>query len=123
MGDLGTDGIIVHVGGATGISNSLSLEAMDSVRIFDVSFVNKTSTTSDGWYKQDVSGTTPNARVDFCLALATAPDKSSTNIFMYGGWNPNTNIPYDEVWVLSLPSFTWTLVSFPFLLLKFDLIF
>lgn len=111
VGDLGTDGVIIHVGGATGTPDRPSLVPMDSVRVWDVSFLNSTSTTTDGWYKQDVSGTAPEVRVDFCLASATSPDKSSTNIFMYGGWNPNTGTSYDEIWVLSVPSFTWTLVS------------
>ena len=111
VGDLGTDGIIIHVGGATYESDSLSLVAMDSVRVFDVSFLNDTSAGGDGWFKQDIYDTVPDSRVDFCLALTTAPDKTSTNIWMYGGWNPNTGLSYDEIWVLSLPSFTWNLVS------------
>jgi hypothetical protein len=59
---------------------------MDQVNIFDVSTVlNNTNSTADGWYTQTITGTVPQPRVDFCLVLASAPDNSSHNIYMYGG--------------------------------------
>ena len=27
---------------------------------------------------------------------------------MYGGWDPTTGTLYDDIYILSLPSFTWT---------------
>ena len=66
--------------------------------------------TPDGtWYKQPTTGPTPDPRIDFCLALASSSDGSSHNLYMYGGRGLNGSKPvfYDEIWVLSLPSFTW----------------
>jgi hypothetical protein len=38
----------------------------------------------------------------------SAPDNSSHHIYLYGGWNPMTKTGYDDVVILTLPSFTWT---------------
>lgn len=38
----------------------------------------------------------------------SAPDNSSHHIYLYGGINPITNAAYDDVLILTLPSFTWT---------------
>ncbi|KUJ15865.1 uncharacterized protein LY89DRAFT_586981, partial [Mollisia scopiformis] len=118
---LGPQGVLVTVGGAIQSSGSLdlgnffSLVSMDQANIFDVSTALPTYNGSDnGWYTQTIIGTTPEPRVDFCLVLASAPDNSSHNIFMYVGllsllgWDPSQQNKYfDEIWVLSLPSFTW----------------
>ncbi|TAQ85422.1 hypothetical protein B7494_g6243 [Chlorociboria aeruginascens] len=105
---LGPNGILVTIGGATQNSNSLNLIDMNQVNIFDISAITGNSTgTDDGWYTQIISGNVPQPRVDFCLVLASAPDNSSHNIYMYGGWDPTQDKYYDEVWVLSLPSFVW----------------
>jgi len=59
---------------------------MNQINIFDVSTVLGTANdSSDGWYTQTITGTVPESRVDFCLVLASAPDNSSHNIYMYGG--------------------------------------
>lgn len=106
---LGPNGVLVTVGGATQSFGTLNMVPMNQVNIFDVSTVLGTANnTSDGWYTQTITGTAPESRVDFCLVLASAPDNSSHNIYMYGGWDPTqSNKYFDEVWVLSLPSFTW----------------
>ena len=45
--------------------------------------------------------------------MATASDRSSFNIFYYGGFDGiNVKDSFsDDVWVLSLPSFTWIKIS------------
>jgi hypothetical protein len=62
------------------------------------------------WYKQATSGTTPEIRVNPCAVAAAAPDGSSFQILLYGGQNLipyGDQQQYDDIWVLSLPSFTW----------------
>ena len=83
---------------------------MNQIDVFDVSSLYNSSTPDGTWYKQNTTGDTPAGRIDFCLALASSEDGSSHNIYMYGGrgMNGTTDVFYDEVWVLSLPSFTWT---------------
>ena len=50
---------------------------MDAIHILDVATLDK----NEGiWYEQRTTGRTPGSRVDFCLVLAIAPDKSSYNM-------------------------------------------
>ena len=116
----GPHGILVHLGGATGKPSQpqpndqavITLTSMSTISVFDVGFVFNASDVggqTGGWYTQGTSGAAmPAPRVDFCAWLASAPDNSSANICMYGGWDPTQSEPYfDEIWVLTLPSFTW----------------
>ena len=83
------------------------LVPMDSVDIFDVSALSDSpSNSTSGWYRQLTTGDIPPPRLDFCLISASAPDHSSQNIYLYGGRGANDAI-YDDVYVLSVPSFTW----------------
>lgn len=49
-------------------------------------------------------------RVNPCAIVASAPDGSSHNIYFYGGQNLvpyGDQIQYDDMWILSVPAFTW----------------
>ncbi|KAL8782225.1 MAG: hypothetical protein Q9213_005591 [Squamulea squamosa] len=108
------DGSLVHVPGfgAKGILLSIgggeekSFSQMNVIDVYDIA----TST----WYKQATSGPSPKLRVNPCAVAASAPDGSSTNIYMYGGQNLipyGQQIQYDDMWVLTVPSFTWVEVN------------
>lgn len=45
----------------------------------------------------------------FCSVVASAADGSSHNVYIYGGFDGlnSTDFPSDDVYVLSMPSFTW----------------
>ncbi|EKG09562.1 hypothetical protein MPH_13412 [Macrophomina phaseolina MS6] len=62
------------------------------------------------WFNQSTTGETPSPRIDFCTfpGESTVPDNSSFNFYIYGGYDPKASIVYDDVYILSLPSFTWT---------------
>ncbi|KAK4540210.1 hypothetical protein LTR36_009708 [Oleoguttula mirabilis] len=64
------------------------------------------------WFNQSTTGQTPPPRIDFCVlpGLKSAKDNSSHNLYIHGGYDPGQSIMYDDIYVLSLPSFTWTLV-------------
>ncbi|PVH92096.1 hypothetical protein DM02DRAFT_663272 [Periconia macrospinosa] len=64
------------------------------------------------WFNQSTSGEAPPPRIDFCVlpGVKSAKDNSSHNVYIYGGYDPTKSIMYDDVYVLSLPSFTWTKV-------------
>lgn len=67
---------------------------------------------SGNWYRQRTVDS-PTARTRGCAVVAPAQDSSSFNIYYYGGYpgvDPKDDF-YDDVWVLSIPSFTWTRVS------------
>ena len=79
---------------------------MNIIDVYDVA----TST----WYKQATSGTTPKIRVNACATVAVAPDGSSFNVYLYAGQNLipyGEQIQYDDMWILTIPSFTWIKVD------------
>lgn len=52
-------------------------------------------------------GAIPTPRDQFCTVASPAPDDSSFNIAMYGGYDLVGNITYEDVYILSIPSFQW----------------
>lgn len=75
---------------------------MANIDIYDVA--------SGKWYQQPtIKG--PDYQVAMgCAVVASAQDFSSHNIYYYGGFDGlhEDQDFHDDVWVLSLPSFTWT---------------
>lgn len=43
----------------------------------------------------------------FCTAVTASPDGGAFHITTYGGWSLNYGRSYEDVHVLSIPSFTW----------------
>ena len=79
---------------------------MNNIDVYDIA--------SSTWYKQSTSGPTPGIRVNPCAVAVSAPDGSSTNIYMFGGQSllPYGNqTQYNDMWILTLPSFTWIQVN------------
>lgn len=113
--NVGKNGILVQLGGSSKAVSDLNdlelvnLIPMNEVGVFDIASLYNTSASDGTWYIQNTTSTAvPAPRVDFCLLVASAPDSSSHNIYMYGGRDADNNY-FDEVWILSLPSFTWIL--------------
>lgn len=114
---VGERGILVVLGGVTypewagnrkspdeEASKEESPEFMQTIDIYDVA--------GKKWYKQETEDG-PGARTRGCAVVAPASDQSSFNIYYYGGFDGiSPKDPFsDEVWVLSIPSFTWTLIN------------
>ncbi|KAF2463665.1 uncharacterized protein BDR25DRAFT_383545 [Lindgomyces ingoldianus] len=88
------------------------LLGLDTVDVFDIASYLENPSKNGTWYSQATSGEIPPPRLDFCTIIVSAPDNSSHNIYLYGGQDPtasNGTIYYDDIYVLSLPSFTWIL--------------
>jgi hypothetical protein len=108
--NFGKAGMLVLIGGQTQTLNEGYI-AMDEIKVFDIATMDLTGLSGSGnnlWYSQTATGDIPSSRVDFCLVAAPAQDNSSTNIYLYGGTSDGTI--FDDVYVLSLPSFTWVKV-------------
>ncbi|KAJ6789400.1 hypothetical protein PWT90_00953 [Aphanocladium album] len=115
---IGEKGILIVLGGvvhpewATPLHVSLnetlserdSPVFMSTIDIYDI--------TNNTWYQQPTTGG-PGTRTRGCAVVAPAADRSSFNIYYYGGFDGihTAGAFFDEVWVLSLPSFTWTKIS------------
>lgn len=102
----GPSGVLALIGG----HDLDGLVPMDQIGIFDVDSLDMTNALVSGpkkntWYMQNATGDIPSPRRDFCLVSAPSQDNSSSNIYMYGG-RANGNY-FDDIYVLSLPSFTW----------------
>ncbi|KAI5807844.1 hypothetical protein DFH27DRAFT_522553 [Peziza echinospora] len=103
VGGVGKAGILVAVGGAQ--ANSVT-RPMTSVDVFDI----ETKT----WFTQPTTADKGNAyppeRQEGCAVIASAPDKSSHNIYLYGGWVVGAK-RFSDIYVLSLPAFHWVNVG------------
>ncbi|KAL3427982.1 cell wall anchored protein [Phlyctema vagabunda] len=96
------EGMIIGLAGGT----NTTFTEMNIIDIYDIS----TST----WYKQSTSGESPPIRVNPCAVVAAAADGSSFNVYLYGGQNLipfGEQIQYDDMWILTIPSFTWIQVD------------
>ncbi|KAL4985617.1 hypothetical protein BDW68DRAFT_164778 [Aspergillus falconensis] len=109
-------GVIVLIGGVTepetiyaaGLSDEQIEESerespalMRTVSVYDVA--------GNRWYNQNTTGDIPPQLTQFCSVYASAPDGSSHNIYIYGGYDGLSprNDSLDDVYVLSVPSFEW----------------
>jgi Kelch motif protein len=63
-------------------------------------------------YMQQTSGDIPPQLTLFCSVIAAAADNSSYNIYIYGGYDGinSSRATSDDVYILSIPSFTWVKV-------------
>jgi hypothetical protein len=94
----GEEGILIALDGADGSTGEVeTLSDFSSIKIYDVK--------SGNWYDQPTSGTPPEARVTFCAVASHS--ESSMEIFIHSGFSGFTTLAYDDVYVLSLPSFSW----------------
>jgi hypothetical protein len=57
------------------------------------------------------SGTVPPNITAFCLGVSSSPDQSSYQVNLYGGWDLGATIAYEDVYVLSVPSFQWIKIN------------
>jgi hypothetical protein len=78
---------------------------MRDIGIYDVA--------SRRWFNQTTTGGPNSTHTRGCAVLGTAEDRSSFNIYYYGGYDGLNRRDdfYDDVWVLSLPSFKWIRLS------------
>ncbi|KAE8153896.1 hypothetical protein BDV25DRAFT_168147 [Aspergillus avenaceus] len=100
---VGSKGMLVALGGVTKPTSDTSASNEGTFLTFEeIDFLDVSS------YKQKASGDTPDVRTDFCLVTVSAKDHSSHNIYLYGG--KSASQIYDQIYILSIPSFTWTKV-------------
>lgn len=113
---IGGRGVLVALGGQiqpnlTGSFANVtggSLIDFGTVDLFDIDSYLQNPGNSGTWYSQKTNGEIPKPRIDFCTVAISSADNSSHHIYLYGGVDPITNTAYDDVLILTLPSFTWT---------------
>jgi hypothetical protein len=83
----------------TADSLSTSPIFMTSLPVYDIG--------SQKWFVQNTSGHAPGQLTGFCSVVAEAAGSSTSEIFIYGGYDGLNGSAQGDVWVLSIPSFTW----------------
>ena len=78
---------------------------MSQIFIFDIA--------SKTWYNTTATGDVPVGRINMCAGVSSAPDDSSFQILVYGGYNLRFGNPANDMYVLSIPSFQWVKVTPP----------
>ncbi|KAF2477780.1 uncharacterized protein BDR25DRAFT_299575 [Lindgomyces ingoldianus] len=104
------DGLLVYVPGFGDEGILLGLTGGTNATFTQMNVIDVYDIAESTWYKQTTSGKMPEYRVNPCAVVAAAADGSSYNVYMFGGQNlqPFKNqTQYDDMWILSIPSFTW----------------
>lgn len=99
---MGRKGVLVNFGGID-MGDKGKTQGMEKIEIYDVDTETWITQTAEGAKDSGV----PSGRTDGCSVMAKAEDGSSWNIYMYGGLERDSGKALNDVWVLSIPSFTW----------------
>ncbi|KAL9103887.1 MAG: hypothetical protein Q9163_001124 [Psora crenata] len=94
----GRRGVLVSVGGYVDFRNDQQRE-MSSVQVYDID--------SRRWSQVLATGDIPRPRSEFCSVLSAAPDDSSFQLTIFGGWSQSENYALDDIYVLTMPAFHW----------------
>jgi len=108
------DGLLVYVPGYGKAGIILGLAGGTNATFTQMNVIDVYDIESSTWYKQATTGPTPEIRVNPCAVAVSAADGSSTQVYMYGGQNlipAGEQKQYDDVWILTVPSFTWVQVD------------
>lgn len=99
-------GVLVYFGGIEDAyhNGTVSPANMSTIHIYDMA--------SSKWYIQTATGNVPHSRRQFCADITWADDQSSYNVYLYGGFGFDGTPAFDDVYILSMPSFTW-IKAFP----------
>ncbi|KIW18915.1 hypothetical protein PV08_03204 [Exophiala spinifera] len=108
------DGVLVYVPGYSKQGIIIGLAGGTNATFTQMNVIDVYDIAASKWYKQATSGPTPDIRVNPCAVAVSAADGTSTQVHMYGGQNLvpyGDQIQYDDMWILTVPSFTWIKVD------------
>ncbi|KAL8907939.1 MAG: hypothetical protein Q9171_005655 [Xanthocarpia ochracea] len=100
----GPSGLFLILGGEDSLENKYSLA---EIQLYDAA--------THRWHNQTASGNVPRGRKDFCVAGVNSTE-GTYEIFLYGGHYGNLGpeaVSYDEIYILTLPAFSWIKVQYP----------
>lgn len=66
---------------------------------------------SKDWYNVTATGDIPEDRSQFCAVVSASVDQSSFQVTIFGGWNVFTKDIFEDIYVLTVPSFRWIKVD------------
>lgn len=104
------DGTLVYVPGYGEQGVLIGLAGGNNATFTQVNVIDVYDIATSSWYRQSTSGRSPQVRVNPCAVVAASADGTSTQLYMFGGQNlipQGEQEQYDDMWILSIPSFTW----------------
>ncbi|KEY64791.1 hypothetical protein S7711_08070 [Stachybotrys chartarum IBT 7711] len=118
------DGVLVYIPGwgEAGILIGLAGGTNDTF-VRDLEYLSVYDIKNSRWYHQQATGDIPGVRVNPCAVVATVPDGSSFQVYLFGGQNlqpyddanpralQEEQTQYDDMYILTIPSFTWIRVD------------
>lgn len=110
---IGKQGSLVLIGGVEYPADISSIRRLQTVNNTFMTKISIYDIENDKWYEHldSTNGIRPTQRAAFCAVTGIAADRSSYNIYAYGGYDGTADSTlFDEVWILSLPAFKWILV-------------
>ncbi|KAG0134893.1 hypothetical protein HOY82DRAFT_635207 [Tuber indicum] len=93
--DYGTSGLLFYIGGIAGSDTTFSFDQID---MYDIA--------NHKWHQQIATGDIPTFHKNFCGVIVSAQDKTSHQIYVFGGSDKNGGLSND-IYVLNLPTFAW----------------
>ncbi|KAL9591761.1 MAG: hypothetical protein Q9179_007398, partial [Wetmoreana sp. 5 TL-2023] len=109
----GSQGVLVAFGGITIVPgknvNYGNVDREDPRIQFSMQNITVYDIASHSWYQQQATGDIPSWRYMGCAVAVSAADQSSHSIYVFGGWT--SGAADGNVYVLSIPSFTWIRVT------------
>ena len=107
-----TTGILIAIGGVVKpadvnfeIPQDNATESLTFLKEFPVYDIG-----SNKWSLQPLNPASQFPQIplaQFCTTVASSADGSHHEIFVYGGWDSNNGTANTDVWILTVPSFTW----------------
>ncbi len=104
------DGVLVYVPGYGDQGILLGLAGGTNKTYTQMNVIDVYDIAGQTWYKQATSGPIPEYRVNPCAVATSAADGSSVQVHLFGGQKLlpyGSQEQYDDLWILSIPSFTW----------------
>lgn len=103
--NFGPEGIFVAMGG-----DQVGKVKVNNDALLNMTYVQIYDPKTGKWYEQKTSGNPPEPRKEFCVSGVASSSDKSYEIFLYAGWAGKLGraaVPFDAVYILSLPGFHW----------------
>ncbi|MCJ1268768.1 hypothetical protein MMC22_008656 [Lobaria immixta] len=94
---MGDGGVLLLIGGID--NNDWSMIPLSHISVYDIQ--------SKTWYNVTATGDIPGDRSQLCVVVSASMDQSTFQVTIFGGWNAYTQKTYEDVFVLTVPSFRW----------------
>lgn len=100
----GDAGVLVAVGGYLGPADN-----QKNAPLRDMSLIDVYDIATAKWLKVTAEGDVPPPRGGLCSAVSAAPDDSSFQMIIYGGFNGTNTL--NDMYLLTMPAFRWIKVN------------